>query len=177
MRNKIKNLIAASKKTEQGLTEGRRNFFKNRANSLSHYNQLFDVAGQINNVIFVNNGQSVSVEETFEALQKIEHPVVLIIGGLNSLEDYSLINSFTSNKIDTIIVTGIGKELLAERFEMCDVELFTSDTLEEAVYLSYRSAADNYVVLYSPSTQAIDFNNNLNKRKEIFNQLVQKLIA
>jgi UDP-N-acetylmuramoylalanine-D-glutamate ligase len=144
---------------------------------LDKYNQDFTIVGELNNILFINCGNTTSVNQTVSCLQKIKHPVILIIGGLNSLDDYSPLTQLASENIDTIITIGIGKETLAKKFETYDVEVITANTTEEAVFLAYKSAKENYVVLFSPSAPEIEYNNTTTLSEEQFTNAVKKLIA
>lgn len=175
MRKKLQNLINLSDNKENPLLNERNNFFKGRFEKSHFYNNQFNVIGQINEVTYINDGDSENIEHTFRSLQKIQHPVVLILGGLNSLEDYSMLTGFVNDRIDSIIFIGVGKEQLIKKFEAYDVELSTADDIEQAVFMAYRCASQNYVVLFSPASAAVEFANK-EDRMEKFNKAVEKLI-
>lgn len=176
MRKKLQNLIGKSEKERNPLVSQRENFFKGRLEKSHLYNQHFNVVGQINDVTYINDGNSQSVEHTFNSLQKIQHPVVLILGGLNGLEDYSQITGFINDRIDSIIIIGVAKEQLIKKFEAYDVELSLADDIDRAVFMAYRGASQNYVVLFSPASAPVEFT-NVEERIEKFNKAVEKLIA
>lgn len=175
MRKKLQNLINLSENRENPLLDERNNFFKGRFEKSHLYNQQFNVVGQINEVTYINDGISESIEHTFNSLQKIQHPIVLILGGLNSLEDYSILTGFVNDRIDSIIFIGVGKDQLIKKFEAYDVELSTADDIEQAVFMAYRSAAENYVVLYSPASSPVEYK-NVEERVERYTNAVDKLI-
>jgi UDP-N-acetylmuramoylalanine-D-glutamate ligase len=146
-----------------------------KQDTLEKYAQHFGVVAEINQVLYLNDGASSTVKHTSESLQLIEQQVVLIIGGLNSFENYSTIAAQINDKIDSIVVFGVGCEQLLKKFEAHDVELFCADNLNEAVFFAYRAARENYVVLFSPASLPVEFN-NLEERTSQFENAVKQLV-
>lgn len=153
------SLISAREAFRKGISIGK------------EYQDVFNVVAQINNVAYINHGESQSVSETFEALQKIQHPVTLIIGGLNGLENYSLLTGHINQRITNVIVFGIAKDQLAKKFEAYDVNLHVADSIQDGVAIAHLVAESMSVVLFSPASQPLEFK-SLEHRIETFNKSV-----
>ena len=151
---------------------------QNLANYLNYYksNKRFKVATVHDGVIFINDGDSASVAHTFESLESIIHPVTLIMGGLNGLADYSVLTGFMRDRVENLILFGVGKDQLGRKFEACDAHISLCDSVHEAVHTAYLITKKPALVLFSPASQAVEFNNNIEERQTEFYNALKSLI-
>jgi UDP-N-acetylmuramoylalanine--D-glutamate ligase len=168
-----KGIHLKSKTLADNLKQSRENF---RSTGLirNFYGGNLWVTAEVNELLFINDGFSQSVEETYNSIQKIEHPVSLIIGGLNGLQNYSLLNGGVNDKLVNIFTYGVGALPLLKKLEALNVNLHEAHSLKNAVNLSFAIADKQSVVLFSPASQPVEFK-SIEERVELFELYVKKL--
>ena len=123
---------------------------------------------------YINDSKATNVNSTWYALDSMEEPVVLILGGLDKGNDYSILFEFT-HKIKAIVCLGVDNLKIHEAFE--DKVPFMTDTksAREAVRECYRLAEKGDVVLLSPACASFDLFKNYEDRGRQFKEAVKEL--
>lgn len=114
------------------------------------------------NVLFVNDSKSTSIEATLKALQVYHHKVILIVGGKDKNLDYSILEKYQP------YVYGQIKDKIYTKKKF--------DTLEEVMEDVFLHLKGKKVVLFSPSTSSYDQFNNYRERGEYFKLLCKEKI-
>ena len=126
---------------------------------------------EINNVTFINDSKSTTVDSTIWAFKNISCPIVLIAGGKHKGIDYSIISDLIREKAREVILIGEAKEKIKsalEGFRAID----EASTLEEAVKLAFSKAKSGDCVLLSPMCSSFDMFLNYEERGKVFKQAV-----
>ena len=132
--------------------------------------------GTANEVLFINDSKATNVSSTITALQAIEQPKVLLLGGSDKGEDFSTITPFLDATVRYVIAYGATKQkwLLALNETLNKYRLFEAPDMQKAFALATQLAMPNDVVLLSPACASFDEFNNFEHRGQVFCQLVKE---
>ena len=131
---------------------------------------------EINNIIFVNDSKSTTVDSTAWALKSILRPIVLIAGGRHKGIDYRLILDLARQKVKEVILIGEAKAKIADAFGGL-LSIDEAGTLEEAVHKAFRKASPGDCVLLSPMCSSFDMFSDYEERGIVFKKAVYDLAA
>jgi UDP-N-acetylmuramoylalanine--D-glutamate ligase len=129
----------------------------------------------VRGVEFINDSKATNVNSTWYALESMEKPTILILGGVDKGNDYSLIRELVREKVKAIVCLGVDNRKIHEAF-MNDVPVIVNTTsAKEAVLTSFRLANKGEVVLLSPACASFDLFKNYEDRGQQFKQAVREL--
>ena len=129
----------------------------------------------VRGVEYINDSKATNVNSTWYALESMEKPVILILGGIDKGNDYSLLRELVREKVKAIICLGLDNRKIHEAFQN-DVALMVNTAgAEEAVKAAYHFANKGDVVLLSPACASFDLFKNYEDRGEQFKQAVRNL--
>ncbi len=121
---------------------------------------------------WINDSKSTNVHSTNAALNSLEQPVVLIMGGRGKGEDYSQMLSDRSDVISTLILYGEDAKLIASQAGASQNHRIVK-TVSEAVGLAAQGEGD---VLFSPACASFDQYKNFIARGDDFRDVVKQVI-
>src|SRR5689334_25066114 len=76
-----------------------------------------EVLPLVRGVEFINDSKATNVNSTWYALESMTKPTVLILGGVDKGNDYSLIADLVKEKVTAIICLGIDNRKIHEAFD------------------------------------------------------------
>lgn len=129
----------------------------------------------LNGVRYVNDSKATNINSVWFALQSFQCPVVLILGGRDKGNDYTQLSDQLREKAHTIVAIGEARDKIEEQIGDTVPYFYKTDTMEEAVALSYRQAKKGEVVLLSPACASFDMFESYEHRGEVFKSIVNKL--
>lgn len=131
----------------------------------------------IDGVCVVDDGISTSAQSLLAGLDAMDAKCVLIVGGYDKWDDYSILTSTFASKVWYIIALGQNKQLFADMAKDLWISYLLSDTLDHAVRTALDTAKHLHfsIVLYSPGAASFDMFVNVYDRVEQFNQIVSWL--
>ena len=129
----------------------------------------------IKGVEFINDSKATNVNSTWFALESIDKPIILILGGVDKGNDYSLIQSLVTEKVKAIVCLGTDNRKLHKAFETIVPSMVDTKSAEEAVQAAFHFAASGDVVLLSPACASFDLFKNYEDRGEQFKKAVKNL--
>lgn len=129
---------------------------------------------EINNVTFINDSKSTTVDSTIWALKNITQPIILIAGGRHKGVDYGIISALIRKNVKDAILIGEAKGKIKDIFRR-DVPVDEAVTLEEAVTIAFSKAKPGDCVLLSPMCSSFDMFSNYEERGDIFKKAVYNL--
>jgi UDP-N-acetylmuramoylalanine--D-glutamate ligase len=133
-----------------------------------------EYVAEINNIKFINDSKSTTVDSARWALENIDSPVVLIAGGKHKGVDYGVILDLARKKVRSIILIGEAKERIRSALgESLSTEEALS--LEEATEKAYRKAKSGDCVLFSPMCSSFDMFSDYEERGRVFKKAVYDL--
>jgi len=129
----------------------------------------------VRGVDFINDSKATNVNGTWYALESMEQPTILILGGIDKGNDYSILTDLVKEKVKAIVCLGVDNRKIHEAFQN-DVQLImNTGSMEEAVKTAYHFANKGDVVLLSPACASFDLFKNYEDRGTQFKQAVRDL--
>ncbi|MEO6314452.1 MAG: UDP-N-acetylmuramoyl-L-alanine--D-glutamate ligase [Chitinophagaceae bacterium] len=129
----------------------------------------------VKGVEFVNDSKATNVNSTWYALESMEKPTILILGGVDKGNDYALLLDLVKEKVKAIVCMGLDNRKIHEAFGK-DVELIVNTSnAAEAVQAAFHFAEKGDVVLLSPACASFDLFKNYEDRGKQFKDAVREL--
>ena len=129
----------------------------------------------IRGVEFINDSKATNVNSTWYALESMTKPTILILGGVDKGNDYSLIVDLVKEKVKAIICLGTDNRKIHEAFGNIVSPLVNTGSALEAVHAAFHFAAKGDIVLLSPACASFDLFKNYEDRGNQFKQAVKDL--
>jgi UDP-N-acetylmuramoylalanine--D-glutamate ligase len=134
-----------------------------------------EFVGKISGISFINDSKATNVNSTWYALESMTSDVVLILGGVDKGNDYTMLRDLVRQKVKAIVCLGKDNKRIHEAFED-DVEVIVNTySAEEAAQVSYHLATKGDTVLLSPACASFDLFKNYEDRGRQFKQAVREL--
>ncbi|MBL7759200.1 MAG: UDP-N-acetylmuramoyl-L-alanine--D-glutamate ligase [Sediminibacterium sp.] len=141
-------------------------------NSLEH---RMEFVAMVRGVEFINDSKATNVNSTWYALESMNKPTILILGGTDKGNDYSLIEDLVKEKVKAIICMGVDNKKIIEAFKDIVPVIVETDSAKKAVNAAFRAAAKDDVVLLSPACASFDLFKNYEDRGTQFKEAVKEL--
>jgi UDP-N-acetylmuramoylalanine--D-glutamate ligase len=129
----------------------------------------------VRGVEFVNDSKATNVNSTWFALESMTKPTVLILGGIDKGNDYSLLQDLVTDKVKAIVCMGIDNTKIHQAFEGKVSAIVDTSSAEEAVAASFQLSVPGDVVLLSPACASFDLFKNYEDRGRQFKDAVKSL--
>jgi UDP-N-acetylmuramoylalanine--D-glutamate ligase len=134
-----------------------------------------EMVASVRGVEFINDSKATNVNSTWFALESMLKPTVLILGGIDKGNDYSLLEDLVKEKVKAIVCMGIDNSKIHTVFDGKVSEVVDTASAEEAVRVAYRLATVGDVVLLSPACASFDLFKNYEDRGLQFKNAVKNL--
>jgi UDP-N-acetylmuramoylalanine--D-glutamate ligase len=128
--------------------------------------------GTIDGVIYYDDSKAENVNATWFTFENIVNPVVWIVGG-SCHNNYSELIDTARKKVRSIISIGNEQESIEMTFRSVVKEIYSANSIEEAVSMASAIASENDLVLFSPACK--DNEMDYNERGDRFVKEVKKL--
>ncbi len=146
--------------------------------SMSNFKNIehrLESVGKISGISFINDSKATNVNSTWYALESMTSDVVLILGGVDKGNDYSMLRDLVRQKVKAIVCLGRDNKRIHDAFEN-DVEVIVNTySAQEAAQVSYHLAEKGDTVLLSPACASFDLFKNYEDRGNQFKQAVKEL--
>lgn len=129
----------------------------------------------VGGVRWINDSKATNVASTFYALESMDSPVVLILGGTDKGNDYSEILPFVREKVREIVCMGVDNKKIIDFFTNHVENIHDTHSLHDAVECCRRVARPGETVLLSPCCASFDLFDNYEQRGDLFRQEVMNL--
>ena len=129
----------------------------------------------VRGVEFINDSKATNVNSTWYALESMTKPTVLILGGVDKGNDYTLLEEMVKEKVKAIICLGTDNAKIHEAFAGSVETIVDVNGAEEAVKAAFHFAVKGDVVLLSPSCASFDLFKNYEDRGDQFKKAVKEL--
>ena len=131
--------------------------------------------GKVSGISFINDSKATNVNSTWYALESMTSDVVLILGGVDKGNDYSMLRDLVRQKVKAIVCLGLDNTRIHDAFKD-DVDLIVDTrSAQDAVMTSYHLATKGDTVLLSPACASFDLFKNYEDRGRQFKQAVREL--
>ncbi|MEJ6979826.1 UDP-N-acetylmuramoyl-L-alanine--D-glutamate ligase [Pedobacter sp. P351] len=142
--------------------------YKNIEHRLEH-------AGKISGIDFINDSKATNINSTWYALESMTTDVVLILGGVDKGNDYSMLRDLVRSKVKAIVCLGKDNKRIHDAFED-DVDVIVNTfSASEAVQIAYHLATKGDTVLLSPACASFDLFRNYEDRGNQFKAAIREL--
>ncbi len=152
--------------TEKEMHEALRNF-----RGLPH---RIESIGEVRGVRFVNDSKATTVEAVRAALQSVQGPVRLLVGGVYKGGDFRSLLPDMRGKVQAVGLFGAGREVFTPAFEG-EFPLSWDETLEQAVRRLFADARPGDTILLSPGTSSFDLYTDYKARGKDFLRIMEAL--
>jgi UDP-N-acetylmuramoylalanine--D-glutamate ligase len=140
--------------------------------SLEH---RMEYVSTVRGVEFINDSKATNVNSTWFALESMQKPVILILGGIDKGNDYSLIRNLVKERVKAIVCMGTDNRKIHEAFQNDTPVIVNTGSAKDAVKSSFHLAAKGDVVLLSPACASFDLFKNYEDRGKQFKDAVRDL--
>lgn len=140
--------------------------------SLEH---RMEFVAMVRGVEFVNDSKATNVNSTWFALESMNKPTILVLGGTDKGNDYTLITELVKEKVKAIVCMGVDNKKIIEAFKDVVPVIVETDSAKKAVTTSFKLAAKGDVVLLSPACASFDLFRNYEDRGTQFKNAVKEL--
>ena len=144
----------------------------NNFQSLEH---RMEFVAMVRGVEFVNDSKATNVNSTWYALESMNKPVVLVLGGVDKGNDYQLIAELVKEKVKAIVCMGADNKKIIQAFKNIVPVIVETESAKKAVNASFKLASKGDVVLLSPACASFDLFKNYEDRGTQFKNSVKEL--
>jgi len=131
--------------------------------------------GTWNGIQFINDSKATNVDAVYFALNSFIQPIILIIGGVDKGNDYSVLDDLVKKNVKGLIFLGIDNQKLEMHFKHICPQIYSTDNLEKAVSKGIEWAQPDNVILLSPACASFDLFQNYEDRGRKFKEVVKQL--
>ena len=146
--------------------------------SLSDFHNIehrLEVVGNVHGIEFINDSKATNVNSTWYALESMNNPVILILGGVDKGNDYTMLQPLVKEKVKAIICLGTDNKKIIKSFGKIVDIILEAGTAKEAVAHAYKHGKKGDTVLLSPACASFDLFENYEDRGDQFKQAVRAL--
>ncbi len=140
--------------------------------SLEH---RMEFVATVRGVEFINDSKATNINSTWFALESMNKPTVLILGGTDKGNDYTLMEELVQQKVKAIVCMGLDNKKIIEAFKDKVPTIIETDSAKKAVNAAFRLSTKGDVVLLSPACASFDLFKNYEDRGKQFKEAVKEL--
>lgn len=134
-----------------------------------------EFVASINGIEFINDSKATNINSTWYALESMQKPTVLILGGQDKGNDYSELLDLVKEKVKAIVCLGVDNKKIIKAFKNYVETIIEASSAAEAVAVSYKLATKGDTVLLSPACASFDLFQNYEDRGVQFKTAVRRL--
>lgn len=138
--------------------------------SLAH---RIEPVATVRGVLYLNDSKATNIASTTVALDAMDRPYVLMLGGMHKGEPYTSLAEHLGRAV-AVVAYGEAADLVVQDLAAV-VPVHRGDAFEEAVRLAASLAPEGGAVLLSPACSSYDQFNNFEERGAAFRQIVATL--
>jgi UDP-N-acetylmuramoylalanine--D-glutamate ligase len=153
----------------------RKNKIREAVQTFQNLEHRMESVATVRGVEFINDSKATNVNSTWYALESMTKPTVLILGGVDKGNDYSLIEELVKDKVKAIVCMGVDNKKIHEAFKNIEQPVVDAASAQEAVAEAFKLSAIGDVVLLSPACASFDLFKNYEDRGTQFKQAVKNL--
>ncbi|QNL50120.1 UDP-N-acetylmuramoyl-L-alanine--D-glutamate ligase [Olivibacter sp. SDN3] len=130
---------------------------------------------KISGIEFINDSKATNVNSVWYALESLPGKIVLIMGGVDKGNDYTMLKEMVQTKVRGIVCLGKDNRNIHNAFEEDTEIIVNTQTMSEAVQIAYHIAQKGDTVLLSPACASFDLFKNYEDRGDQFKEAVKEL--
>ena len=126
-----------------------------------------------NGVEYINDSKATNVDACYYALDAMTKPTVLIVGGLDKGNDYSVLFPLIRQKCRAIVFLGADNAKLHANFDSLGLPIADTHGMKDCMAACKELAQAGDVVLLSPCCASFDLFKNMEDRGEQFKEIAR----
>ncbi len=130
---------------------------------------------KVRGVQYVNDSKATNVDACWYALESMNTPTILIIGGKDKGNDYNAIRDLVAKKCKALVFLGADNAKLHGFFGDMGITIRDTHSMKDCVAACYELAEPGDTVLLSPCCASFDLFKNMEDRGEQFKDAVRSL--
>lgn len=130
---------------------------------------------EVGGVLYVNDSKATNVNAVWYALESFERPIVLIAGGRDKGNDYSLLRPLVSERVRAVIALGESADKVERELGQLVPTSRRVSSMDEAVREAAGLAHSGDIVLLSPACSSFDMFDDYEHRGRVFKDAVARL--
>jgi UDP-N-acetylmuramoylalanine--D-glutamate ligase len=127
-------------------------------------------------VTYINDSKATNVDACRVALEAVDAPIVLIVGGKDKGNDYSTISDLVKEKCSALVYLGADNSKLHASFDHLGLPVADTSSMADCVKACRKFATEGTTVLLSPCCASFDLFHNMEDRGEQFKARVKESI-
>lgn len=157
------------------IREIRKQFIKESFYGFQEFEHRMETVLVIKDMEFINDSRSSTLNSTWYALESTSRPIIWIVGGVDSGNDFTTLRHLVRTKVKGMICLGLDTTRIHNAFEELDIPVIDALTMEEAVQAAYYMGDSGDAVLLSPACPSFDLYDNYEERGIAFRKAVKNL--
>ena len=130
---------------------------------------------KVGGVEYINDSKATNVDACWYALESVNTPIVLILGGLDKGNDYNEIKNLVIEKCRGLVFLGVDNAKLHEFFDPLGIPIADTHSMRDCVDACYEMAQSGDTVLLSPCCASFDLFSGMAERGRLFKEMVRNL--
>ena len=131
----------------------------------------------VDGVTYINDSKATNVDACHVALKAINAPIVLIVGGKDKGNDYTVLYDIIKEKCSALVYLGADNQKLHDSFDQLGIDTADTHSMAECVEACRKFATPGTNVLLSPCCASFDLFKNMEDRGEQFKSLIRNIKA
>jgi UDP-N-acetylmuramoylalanine--D-glutamate ligase len=153
----------------------RKEKIRDAINTFENIEHRLEPVAYVRGVEYINDSKATNINSTWYALESMTKPTILILGGVDKGNDYTILQELVDEKVKAIICLGLDNRKIHEAFGNTVSLIVNTQSAEEAVKAAYHFAAVGDAVLLSPACASFDLFKNFEDRGNQFKIAVREL--
>jgi UDP-N-acetylmuramoylalanine--D-glutamate ligase len=153
----------------------RKEKIRDAINTFENIEHRLEPVAFVRGVEYINDSKATNINSTWYALESMTKPTILILGGVDKGNDYSILTELVNEKVKAIICLGIDNRKIHEAFGNNVSLIVNTQSAEEAVKAAYHFGVIGDAVLLSPACASFDLFKNYEDRGNQYKKAVKEL--
>jgi len=153
----------------------RKNAIRESLSDFHNIEHRLEVIGNVHGIEFINDSKATNVNSTWYALESMNNPVILILGGIDKGNDYSILTDLVKQKVKAIICLGTDNAKILKAFNGVVDTIVEAKSAKSAVDQAYKLGKKGDTVLLSPACASFDLFEDYEDRGIQFKEAVRCL--
>ena len=172
-KHNVYNSMAASMAAR--IVDIRKDIIRESLEDFVNIEHRLEFVASINGIEFINDSKATNINSTWYALESMQKPTVLILGGQDKGNNYDELLDLVKEKVKAIVCLGVDNKKIIKAFKGSVENIMEAGSAAEAVAMSYKLATKGDAVLLSPACASFDLFQNYEDRGVQFKSAVRGL--
>ncbi len=172
-KHNVYNSMAAS--LAASIVNIRKDIIRESLEDFVNVEHRLEFVASINGIEFINDSKATNINSTWYALESMQKPTVLILGGQDKGNNYGELVDLVKEKVKAIVCLGVDNSKIIKAFKGSVETIMEAGSATEAVAMTYKLATKGDAVLLSPACASFDMFQNYEDRGAQFKAAVRSL--